>query len=361
MIPHAVTTKAGLKEFYALPGMIYRNRPCYRKTAEDTVQQLVGRPAAFHTHARIKPFLLCSRGEPVARFVLVNDSRLPEWVQTAFFEALPGLNDPAALIRHTASSEFPDCRKLVVGLNGHLNYGAGILLDHFDEIPYYETTYNPSYYGAYFSAFRQRTIVSYPIDVAPFLEYLDKATPADWEGITTRFMNKRRFREEIGLYTDLNNACFGAHPYWAERSRQEDYELFAPFRSFMDNENLIFAEAGGKTAGYLFWYPDFNQLVKKGQTLGLRQWLRFRLASPVTRFRFMEIAVLPDRQISRISLAMIHTLGKVVRKAGFTRVEGGFIFTENGNSIRLATRYIYRVLGENAEPARHYAVFEADL
>lgn len=356
-----VRGKAALNEFYNITKTIYKDNPFYRTTNEEVVKHLTAGSTVFKNHATVIPYIIKKGDETVGRLALIHDAYLKDYVQIAFFEALPGLENLAELISEKAAARFKECSKIVVGINGHLNYGAGILLNHFDEQPVFELPYNPDYYPDYFKKFHKREIVSFRFETAPFHEYFENFENSVWNGITVRFMDKRKFKKEIKTYTELNNACFHSHPFWAKRDINEDLEMFYPFRHFLSNENLIFAEYKGKPIGFVLWFPDFNQIVSNKGTLGLKERLKFRLGNPIKTFRFYEIAVLPQYQISKASFAMIYKMAKAVKAKGYEIGEGGFIFQENTRSITLAVRYLHRAFGEKMDAYRRFAVYEREL
>jgi hypothetical protein len=205
-------------------------------------------------------------------------------------------------------------------------------------------------------------MVSFRFPFEPFIGYHQRlGDQPDFKGITVRKLNKRKLRQEIEIYTTLNNACFKAHPLWADRIAQEDYELFHPFRFLIKEENLLFAEKDGKAIGFFLWYPDFNQLLNGSQQLGFQQLLKYFFASPIDTFRFTEIAVLPEFKRSFAVQAMFWHAIPFIQKSGVKMGEGGFIFEENANSIAMTKRFIERATGIKMEPYRHYALFETTL
>jgi GNAT superfamily N-acetyltransferase len=183
----------------------------------------------------------------------------------------------------------------------------------------------------------------------------------DFKGITVRKLDKRKLHKEIEIYTYLNNACFLDHPFWAERNVQEDFELFHPFRFLIKEENLLFAEKDGKPIGFFLWYPDFNQLLKGHQHLGIKHVLQYYFTRRIDTFRFTEIAVLPEYKLSHAAQALILYAIPYIRKAGIKYGEGGFIFEENKNSIAMTRRFLERATGIKMEPHRHFALFETTL
>jgi len=362
MILKEVHTKSDFNVFYKIPEEIYKNNRFYRTSEHDITKMLVEGPTAFHQHATVHSYLILQEDVVVGRFSLIRDQKLPEYVQVSFFEAQADLSGLASLIVEKARAEFPDCKKIVFGLNGHLNYGAGILTSNFDEAPVFGLPYNREYYQDYFNNFRKRTMVSYQFPFEPFVDYHHRmGDNLDFKGITVRKLNKKKLRQETEIYTSLNNSCFPGHPFWADRDVREDYELFYPFRFLIKEENLLFAEKDGKPIGFFLWYPDFNQLLKGQQRLGLKHVLKYYFNNPIDTFRFTEIAVLPEYKMSCAVQSMILYAIPYIQKAGIKYGEGGFIFEENSNSIAMTRRFLERATGLKMEPHRHYALFETDL
>lgn len=357
-----IETKNDVKRFYSISKEIYKDNIFHRSTDDDITSLLIKGNSNFHTHASVIPYILLEDDRIVGRFALINDKKLPDYVQVSFFEVLPHKQEVVEIIVKQARTSYPHCRRIVFGLNGHLNYGAGILLNKFDEAPVFGLPYNPEYYPDYFMNFDKKTMVSYRFPTKPFFEYCKSMSgKLDFKGISVRKMNKKKLSQEIEIYTYLNNACFPGHPFWADRDVKEDFELFYPFRFLIKEENLLFAEKNGEPIGFFLWYPDFNQLTKENQRLGLRHVLRYHFNDPINTFRFTEIAVLPKYKISMAVQAMILSAIPYIESLGYAYGEGGFIFEENRSSIAMTLRFLERATGKKMEPYRRYAVFEREL
>jgi len=357
-----VNTKREIKIFRSVTRDVYKGNFFYRGTEDDITKLIIQGPTVFHSHASVCSFLIQESKDIIGRFSLIVDQKLPNYVQVSFFEALPGFPEIVRIIREKANEKFPLCKRIVFGVNGHLNYGAGFLMNRFNEAPVFGLPYTQEYYKEYFRDLEERTMVSYRFSTRPFFRYYDElgGIPS-FGGITVRKMNRRKLRREAEIYTYLNNACFPGHPYWADRDPQEDYELFYPFRFLIKEENLLFAEKNGEPIGFFLWYPDFNQLVNDGRPLGMGHVLKYHLMGSVDTFRFTEIAVLPEYKVSHAVQAMILYSTPFIRNAGIKFGEGGFIFEENRNSIMMTRRFLERVTEEKMEPYHHFAVFEGQL
>jgi ribosomal protein S18 acetylase RimI-like enzyme len=358
----AVRDRLALRRFYRFPSKVYRRVPQHRSTEDEVMEMLVERSSAFLEHASVDPFLIKNGRKVVGRLALIHDRKNPDYAQVAFFEALEGLEGLLDVILLKARALHPQCSRIVVGLAGHLNYSAGFLVEPHDLPPVFGLPWTPRYYLDYFAALDRRDMVSFRFDNQGFYDLLAEAEPEmDLGSIRIRTMDRSNLAREVDLYTWLNNACFQEHPYWADRTTTEDYELFHPFRFLLKEENLIFAEEDGKPVGFLLWYPDFNELVKGDEPLGLRHVLRYHLRNPIESVRLTEIAVHPECRNRGVVPGMIMQMIRSVQAGGYSFTEGGFIFEENQDSMGMTLRYLAKAFGDEIEPARRYCVFDGEL
>jgi len=358
-----VADRRGVSAFHRAGREVLKPWPCARSTEDDVTRMLVGGRSAFHAHAEVRPHLIRAGGEVAGRVAFVHDRNLPGFVQAAFFEAAPGLDGVAEALRRTAAACFPGVPRLVVGLNGHLNYSCGILTNRFDEPPLFGFNWTPPHYPDCFAGMTARPMVSFRFENEGFYELATAMETAFDPGpVRVRTMDRRNLRREVAIYTHLNNASFGEHPYWSDRTPDEDFELFHPFRFLIRDENLLFAEIDGKPVGFLLWYPDFNELVTRNdESIGALDVARYRLANPIRTVRLTEIAVLPEHRRSTAVGAMILRMIQHVRRGPYRFCEGGFIFEENSSCVGMTLRYISRACGRPLEPYRRYACYEAPL
>ena len=354
--------KSAFATFTKVSADVYKGNKYYRGTEKSIEELLLNSSGAFSSHSKIKKFVVRDSNDLVARFALIQDHRLPENVQVSYFEAQKGLGDIFSLIKKEIQTHFSECSRAVVGLNGHLNYGAGILSNRFDETPLFGLPYNPDYYNAYFKGLLCRRMFTFRFGMDAYNVWAKSYNiNRQLKGLTVRFMNKSKIKEESAIYTELNNKAFIKHPYWANRDKEEDIELFYPFRFLLDNENLIFAEMDGKPVGFFLWYPDFNQLVSSQRDLNVIDVVKFRIKNKIDTFRFTEIGIVPEYQRSPVALALINKSLPVLMEKGYNYCEGGFIFEENSASIAFVQRILQRCYGEKPEPYRQFSTYETFL
>ena len=360
-----VHTDSEINVFISLTSLIYKDNCCYRRSNEDIVELLIKKKTAFKSHADIKPFLIKIDTQVVGRFAFIVDKRNPDLVMVAFFEALPDIPNLSSEIIKLAKEQFPHCKKICFGLDGHLNYGAGILLNKFNEVPSYGLPYTMSYYPEYFESFTSTKLFTFQFPITETENFHEAALFRN-KGITIRTINRKNLLEEVKIYTELNNKSFKDHIFWTNRDYKEDYEVFSSFRHLIKNENLLFAEFMGKPIGFLLWFPDFNQMLKPNQLLKVKtsfspDVLRYKYFNTIKKIRLAEIAVIPEYHHKLVDLLLLKRMFSEAYKQGYRFCEGGFISETNQNSINLTTRYIERITNTKVEPYRTYAIFEKNI
>jgi Acetyltransferase (GNAT) family len=354
--------KLAYKTFVKVGGDVYKENKYFRKTGGSIEKLLLDSESVFIKHASIRKFVVRDGNNLVARFALIDDERLADYIQVSFFEAQKGLGNIFTLIKKEIYKYFPHCKKVVVGINGHLNYGAGILTNRFDEPPLFGLPYNLDYYANYFKELHCRKMFTFRFSMEMFRAWVQSYfVNRELSGLTVRFMNKRKIKDESAIYTRLNSQAFAKHPYWANRDNEEDLELLYPFRFLLDNENLIFAEINGRPVGFILWYPDFNQLVSSQRDLNVFDVIKYRLGKSIDTFRFTEIGIIPEFQRSPVALALMNKSLPSLLEKGYKYCEGGFIFEENRASIAFVKRILKRCYGEEPETYREFAIFETML
>lgn len=195
MILIQVENKELQKTFDRMPKNIYSKLPCYRSTESEVEKLLLKGPTVFHNHATIKNYLIFDKSDPVGRFTFIQDKNLSEYVQVSFFEILPDINPVYSLIKKEAIKQFPNIKKIVIGLNGHLNYGAGFLRDSFDEIPVFGLPYSPPYYHNHFKNLKEHPLVSFRFEYEKIGRWIEKkGYKINLCDITTRPMNKKKYK-----------------------------------------------------------------------------------------------------------------------------------------------------------------------
>lgn len=333
--------------------------PLRRDLMSPTLESILRGRAILAKSAFLEPVLVTAGSRTVAACVFAQVDRMPEFLQMACFEALEGQEAAVALLvdhgRALARERGAD--RLLVGLNFHVNYGLGILADHFDEVPIFGSAYHPPYIAAYFEGLAAETVSmltyvkaleAFEIPVSERLRQriskLYRVEPADFGRL-----------EEMALrYTQINNTAFREHRFYYERRIEEDLELFREFRAFLKPENLLFLYYGEAPVGFMLWYPDFNQLMGPGETIGLKTWLKWKLwPGRIDTMKIVELGVIPEHQ-SRGGVVRLFEAARELVRGRFKWCEAGWILSENTASRGFGERWAD---GEG----HHYKVFILDV
>ena len=347
-------------EYRQITKQVYAGNPYFRDSLSSVLAIITDPKGAFARRTQQQAIVVKDESDmPLAAALLLRAQGLPDIVQLSFFEALPNAQQAVQALVDTATSIARQwgASSLLVSMNGHVNYGLGFLADSFDEMPCFGSSYTPAYYIDYFRSlgFAEQQLLSYRYSMSSFADQQEKRIlERTKKRFSFRKANFSRLREEIGIYTQLNNMCFSSHPVYFHRHEDEDYELFKPFRCFLEEENLLIAEHGGTPIGFLLWYPDFNELIGPGQELGIQALLKYKLLRrPIQRFKIVEIGVVPKFQGSSVILGLFHACYELTKNR-FQEYESGWVFSENFKSKNICQRW-------NPETGPKYSVFTQKL
>ncbi|NLT95303.1 MAG: hypothetical protein GXW85_07175 [Clostridia bacterium] len=356
-----VFSKKDIKKFINFSKTVYCNDPYYRDSMSAIERVFLTGATAFLEHAEIYPFWVEEEKEVLARAAFIIDYHQKDMLMVSFFEAKAGAQAAVDLIIKEAKkiAHQKGLKRIVFGLNGHLNYGVGFLASHFQTTPSFGFSYNPGYYLNFFPGCKEYNFTSFLVDISCFNMQKERAIleRIKKQGFTFRFADFSNLEREIEIYTRLNNLCFSQHLWWTDRTVQEDKELFYPFRWFLKGENLLFAEKAGEPIGMMLWYPDFNQLLAPGTGLGLKALLKYKLGwGKIKKFKIAEIAIIEKYQGTGAVLGLFELLYSVV-KDKYKICEAGWIEENNFKSRNLGIRW----LDYGCKEYKKYKAFEVVL
>ena len=289
--------------------------------------------------------------------MLVHHPKL-KMLQVAYFDALPDWPEAVERIVEEARAEARrrGLARIVAGLNGHLAYGVGFLADAFDTPCPFDSLYTPDYYLNYWALHAEavRTLSAYRFrlsevclpEAAVRRGVLAVRLPDDEPGAIQGGSDPPRRTVEPFPSGTCTCTSIG-YP-------SAIYELLRPLRPLLKPCHLMFACCDGREVGFLFWHPDFNEVIPGGRrnstfTSGIRCLLgRSRIRTAKLN------AVGIDHRFQGSSAA-----GGLVRSGSSSRpvpaatdsVETNFAWDNNRRSRLINTHFPHR-------EARHFRVFE---
>ncbi|MFZ5969893.1 MAG: hypothetical protein ACOYVK_22255 [Bacillota bacterium] len=323
---------------------IYKDNPYYRDNMSEVLKGILSGKAQICKSSKITPVMVMKDGNVLAVCIFAVVDRMKDTLQITFFEALEQQEEAVDRLmdfgRKLAKEQ--GIKKMLVGLNFHVNYGLGLLADSYDTAQSFGSSYNPPYYIDYFKKYADEEVnlVSYITKMDGFQLPGDSRIMDRIHGkYTVRKAEFKHLKREAEIYTYLNNHAFRNHDFYYERRVEEDLELFNEFKLLLKEENLLFLEHEGKPAGFMLWYPDYNELIGVGESVGIKTVIKNKLfANKIKKFKIVELGVLPELQKNGAVLALFQQCYQIV-KDRYQLCESGWILEDNRASKGFGIRW----------------------
>lgn len=357
-------TKQTQKEFLGFRKRIYK-ASVYVDNNYILAQEVFGGKLHFMKDMDIFPIMVVENDRQHTERVLceamvVYTKELPDYVQLCFFESEPGAEETVKCLLDYAMEKGRErnAKRLVAGLYGHVNYGLGFQSSHFDCKNSFSAGCNPEYYLEYFRrlGFEEIGLNSYVIEKID--ERLDRYSALIRKlerNYEFKYFDKKDYDYWLKLYTDLNNECFVDHRYYYQRQYIDDKEMLDELFLFMKEDSLIFAFQDGEPAGFIMWYPDYNELAKAGEAFGAKHFVKNVFKNKqIQTAKIMEFGIREEYKKAGLPLGLIVKVREAMKNYGCTRVESSWVLAENGDSNSVCAAVcdgIYKT----------YSTFEKDI
>lgn len=348
-----------IDRFLGFSKEVYKNNPYYRDTLTRSAKGILKGEGEICKGSFIEGIMVIENGEILAICIFSIIDRMNDVLQIAYFEAKEGQEKAIDNLMDYGKSLAREkgIKTILAGLNLHVNYGLGYLASHFDSMQSLGSAYNPPYYLDYFQkrAIEEVNLTSYIADMKDFsLDINPRLRQRLLKNYCVRKADFKKIEREAQIYTDINNDAFKNHRFYYERRKEEDLELFKEYRMFLKEENLLFLQYKGKEVGFMLWYPDFNQLVKEGRSLGITSLLKSRLfPGLIDTFKIVELGVACEHQ-KMGGVYVLFDYCNTLTMGRYKKCESGWILDENHASKGFGIRW-----GKNEY--KKYKVFLIDV
>ena len=337
----------------------YLNNDLKRDTLSGMLKNLLNGSTKLCKSVDTEPVMVVHNNEITMISVIAHAHRMPEYVQICFFESDKFNMEAFELILERAKrmAKEKKASKLTASLNIHVNYGLGFLSSNYDKKQSFGSAHNPEFYNDYFekSGFETIEMVSFKKNMVNSPELINNNIREKLNEIyTVRKANFRNFKKEIEIYTKINNEAFGDHLFYYTRKTEEDYELFKDLKYLMKEENLLFVEKAGVPVGFMLWYPDFNEIIKKGETVGIKTVIKNKLFhNKLKTFKIVEMGVIPSARNRGAILALFDYCFKCT-KGRFNTMESSWVLSENIKSKSFGIKWA-------DEESKHYKAYVKEI
>lgn len=292
----------------------------------------------------LKPIMIVEDEKVIMICILAQAKRMDDVLQISFFESLTYKPEAFKLLLDKAEELAKERGTIEISasLNIHVNYGLGFLASDYDKKQSFGMPYNEEFYHRYFedNGFKSIDLISYKKEMESIEElFSDRMKKRLKKTYKVRSINFEKFKEEINLYTKINNKSFKDHRFYYSRDADEDMELFKDLKHLLREENILFVEREGQAVGFMLWYPDFNQIMRVGERVGVKTVIKNKMfSSKINTFKIVEIGVIPSERDKGAILALLENCFQRV-KGRYDYFESSWILEDNNKSKALAIKW----------------------
>ena len=336
---------------------LYNNDAFHIDFISPLVHEFINGTSPFAKRLWTRAFLIEAASETVGAVLYLIHENAPHLLQVTFAEYLPGRDVAGNILKkaHAIALE-KGATEIVLGLNGHLNYGLG----YCHNVVSPPSFCSPSTKNYYVQDYRALGLAEHSLSSYTF-PWSQKIFPLPQDRVnrlmkryTFRYMTPSTYKDDLAIYTALNNRCFPDHPFYFQREEDEDQYLFKDLKFFLKKNSLVFAEFEGIPVGFLLWYPDWSEIMKPGETLSTFTAIkRFLFSHKVNTFKIVEWAVLPEHRKKGVPIGMLSALYHIVKSKRYNQCKTSWIFDSNTDSNAFGHKW--------AVPDHHYSVFSLKL
>jgi len=353
-----VASTSDIKSYLTFVNNLYKGDDGYVSTQKFSMQALLFKSTDFAKSCFIQPVMVLGSNETVAVCSFIHNPKLP-YLFIGLFEAKENMEEGVRLIIERAKllANKRGLDKIIVGLNGHLTYGVGILEDGFSKKMSFDSIYNKPYYKDYFLpySYKKETLSTYLANVDEVYEKLKRFR--ERENIYIREANiKKNFLSEMEVFRVLSNDTIGTTFLYSEADNLHLCQQIKGLKPLLKNENLFFAtekaadnDGKDKDIGFMFWHPDFNAFLTAGKNHSLLE-LFFKMNKAHKKADTVKINAIGANCGNPFIIAQLIKAFSKKAIGRYKFLETSFIWDNNKKSTELAKNFL-------GEPFRKYGVY----
>ena len=344
-----VSSRREQKQFLELPWKLYQGDEFWVPPLRVHQRQMVNyRKHPFYQDAEIQTFLALRGGETCGRIAAIvnhaHNRRHDE--QRGFFGFFESTDD-----KQVAHGLFDVARQWLGerGMtsirgpaNPSLNYECGLLIDGFEDSPFFMMTYNPPFYQQLVEEYgfeKSQDLYAYLGHVSQLdtldekLVFITRKAKEEFN-VDIRPISRKHFNRDVRVFLDIYNSSMAGTWGFVPLSEAEIQEQASSLRYLIEPELALMAEVEGKPIGAVFGLLDYNTRIKEidGKLLPFGFLKLLRKRDQIKRFRMISTNVVPEYQRWGIGLVLLAGLIPKVLAWGLEDAEFSWVLETNNLS-----------------------------
>jgi hypothetical protein len=346
-------TRTDKRDYLLFVDAVYRSDSHYRNINVWFLENFLFQKDAYARRCDVTPLLVREGGRVLAAATCVtsDDSDL---LRLSFLEFLPDGGPAVAVLLEQARSlaRARGKKRIVVGVNGQVGYGLGIL-ENDGTVPFeFGANYHPPYYVPVLDTLglEKKRAHAFRFDLADVNRQRDDRL---LDGLRRDYVYRRldlgRFKQEMRLFGELCDQTLGDTPYYTPKSAAEMSEEMLPLRFLLRPEDLIFVLHKGREVGFVLAHPNYSEHLQQRSTTQ-RGFFLNAIRWPSTSFIINCVGVVEEHRGVGLALGLPYEWLRLVDHP-VTSLVSSFVLDDNMISARLCR-------SRSASVHRVYSVYE---
>lgn len=321
------------KAFHQLPFKIYKDDPNWIPHLKQDIEAVFDpKKNKFFRQGEAVRYLLKKEGKPIGRIAAFINHKANKKSRSAiggigFFECIE--DEKAAFELFNAAKEWLESREMKV-MEGPINFGEkdkfwGLIIENFQEPPYYNQNYNPEYYVSFFENYGFKIYYEQYIyhrsttaDLKQLL--IDKShrihRDKNYHFETIKKNNLEKYAEDFR--TIYNRGWSESYDGFIKMEKAQAMAIMKTIKPVIDEDLILFAYYKDQPAGFFIALPEINQIFKhvNGNLnwWGKLKFLYHKWKGTCDKFFGLAFGIDPDFQARGLEGALMEECKNIVGK-----------------------------------------------
>jgi hypothetical protein len=339
-----VTTKSDLKKFILFPHTLYRVNPYWvPNLISEDMKLIAPGKHPFHHHADVCLFLAEDNGRIVGRISAHINHNHNQFHQDrvgffGFFECIESIEAAQALFENAASFVRSKGMDVLRGpMNFSTNESCGLLMNAFDEMPYFMMPYNFPYYENLIedSGFsKAKDLLCYHLDNQIYqFERLGKLADRIQKRsqISLREVDFDRLEDEVKILHNIYNSAWEKNWGFVPMTDAEFMHMAQEMKSVVDKRLLYIALYKDKPAGFILCLPDINIVLHRlnGRLFPFGIFKALYWKRRINRIRIITMGIIKEHRGLGIDIVLYNKIANLSPSIGYPQGELGWVLEDN--------------------------------